>query len=79
MKTTKGTVIRTVILAVVLLNLVLEAMGIDLIPTVENTLATAAETTAELVSVVAAWWYNNSFTNKAKAADAFLAQLLKEK
>ena len=75
MKITKGTIVRTIILAIVVINLVLKAFGVDVIPTDEVWIAGLVETLVEIGAIVAAWWYNNSFTEKAKKADEFFQQL----
>ena len=75
MKITKGTIIRTIILAIVLINMVLKTFGVDLIPTNENAIASAVETLVEIGAIAASWWYNNSFTEKARKADEFFQQL----
>ena len=75
MKISKGTIIRTIILAIVLINLALKAFGVDLIPTDENFIASIVETGIEIGAIIVSWWYNNSFSEKAKKADEFFKQL----
>lgn len=75
MNITKGTIVRTIVLAIVVINLVLKALGVDLIPTDEYMIASVVETLAEIGAIVAAWWYNNSFTEKARKADEFFQNL----
>ncbi len=75
MKITKGTIVRTIVLAIVIINLVLKAFGINAIPTDEIWIAGLVETLVEIGAIAAAWWYNNSFTEKAKKADEFFQQL----
>ncbi len=71
----KGTIIRTVMLIIVLTNIILEKFGLDVINTEENTIAGIVETLIELGSIIASWWYNNSYTEKAKRADRFFKAL----
>ncbi|MEL7568964.1 MAG: phage holin [Eubacteriaceae bacterium] len=75
MKITKGTIIRTIMLAIVLINYVLQRLGIDVIRISENQIADALETLISIAVIVVAWWENNSFSEKAKKADAFLKLL----
>ena len=55
--------------------MLLKALGVNTITFDENIVLTSVEVVIELGAVIAAWWYNNSFTEKAKAADAFFKQL----
>lgn len=75
MKITKGTIVRTIVLAIVVINLILKAIGVDLIPTDEYAIAGVVETLVEIGAIAASWWYNNSFTEKARKADEFFQQL----
>lgn len=75
MKITKGTIVRTIVLAIVVINWILEACGVDVIPTNELAIANAVETLVEIGAIAASWWYNNSFTEKARKADEFFKQL----
>ena len=72
---TKGTILRTILLIITVINMVLETAGVDVIPTDESFIASAIETLVEIGAVVASWWYNNSFTEKARKADEFFNQL----
>ena len=75
MKIKTETIIRTVVLAIALLNQALTAMG-------KNPLPFADETLYEFISILItfiasgwAWWKNNSFTKNAIEADAVLTEL----
>lgn len=72
MKITKGTIIRTIMLAIVLMNYILQRLGIDVIRISENQITDAIETLISIAVIIVAWWENNSFSDKAKKADAFL-------
>lgn len=74
-KITKGTILRTILLILTVVNMVLEAVGVDIIPTNEYFLTSAIETIVEICAIAASWWYNNSFTEKARKADEFFNQL----
>lgn len=75
MKITKGTIVRTIVLLVVMVNLVLERCGVDLIPTDESMILMFVETTIEIAAIIVGFWKNNSFSEKAIRADAFLKEL----
>ena len=75
MKITKATIVRTILLVFVLINFVLERMGIDIIPVSENGVLMFVETAIEIAVIVVAWWKNNSFSEKAIKADQFLQYL----
>ena len=78
MKITKGTIIRTVLIMLVLLNRVLQHFGLSVLPVDENAIAEAVNLIIEILAVLAAWWYNNSFSSAAKKADVFLNALREE-
>lgn len=75
MKITKGTIVRTILMIVVIINFVLERMGVDIIPVTESGILMFVETAIELAIIIVAWWKNNSFTQNAIKADEFLKEL----
>ena len=75
MKIEKSTIIRAILMLVVIINIVLERCGIDIIPADESTIAMFVETTIEILIIAAGYWYNNSFSQKALKAQEFLKQL----
>lgn len=75
MKVKTETIIRTIVLAVTLLNQVLTAIGKNPLPFAEDELYTALTTAATIAATVWAWWKNNSFTKSAIKADEVLAEL----
>lgn len=75
MKISKGTIVRTVLLGIVIVNMLLKANGKPAINVSENEVASFVEYAIEIAVIIANWWYNNSFTSKAKKAQAFLEQL----
>jgi len=77
MKITKGTIIRTIVLALVLINMVLQSMGKSPIRYDETGIATVIGLIISLGAIITSWWYNNSFSDAAKKADAFM-QMLKD-
>lgn len=74
-KISKGTIVRTVMLAIVIINYALRKHGYDVINVSESEVITFVEDVISIVVVVSAWWKNNSFTDNAKRADVMLAQL----
>lgn len=70
-KISKGTIVRTVMIAIVIINMILKKFGLGIINADENTVASIVETVIEVGAIIAAWWYNNSFSNAAKKADRF--------
>lgn len=79
MKTSKSTIIRTVLMGVVILNMVLKSLGYSVINVSESEIATLVEYGIEIAVLVVNWWYNNSFTPEAKIAQTYLKKLKEEK
>lgn len=75
MKITKGTIIRTVILLLALINQVLAICGVSPIPIDDDTATNVISTLWTVIASVAAWWKNNSFTQDAISADTYLNDL----
>lgn len=75
MKITKGTIIRTVVLLLALINQVLTICGVSPIPIDDETATNVISTLWTVVASVIAWWKNNSFTDDAISADTYLADL----
>ncbi len=71
MKISAGTIARTIVLALALVNQVLVALGISPIEIGDETITTVVSLIFTIVAAVAAWWKNNSFTAKAIAADQY--------
>ena len=65
MKVTTGTIARTAVLAVSLLNVLLNAFGKNPLPFSDDEVYTAVSTVVAVVASLAAWWKNNSFTKAA--------------
>ena len=68
MKVTTGTIARTVVLVVSLLNVLLNAFGKNPLPFSDDEVYTAVSTVVAVVASLAAWWKNNSFTPAALQA-----------
>jgi SPP1 family holin len=78
MKITKNTLIRTILFLIVIINIVLEKCGIDLIPADETTITMIIESLIEIAVIVVGFWKNNSFSPEAIEADEFLKHLREE-
>ena len=61
MKISKGTIVRTILVLLVLVNLVLKKCGIDVIPVDENVVLEFVETAIEIAVLAVGFWKNNSF------------------
>ena len=75
MNISAGTIARTIILALALVNQVLTATGHSVINISDDTVNTLISTGFTVVTAVVAWWKNNSFTSAAIEADKFKEQL----
>ena len=75
MKISKSTIVRTILVLLVIINFILERMGLDIIPTDEHFILMLVETLIEVAIVLVGFWKNNSFSKKAIKADEFLKQL----
>lgn len=78
MKITKGTLIRTVVLLLALVNQVLSICGVSPIPIDDDTATNVISTLWTVVASMVAWWKNNSFTQDAISADEYLSDLKNE-
>lgn len=75
MKISKGTIVRTIMLIIVVVNMILQHFGIDIINVNESEVLSFVEIVLELAVIVVTFWKNNSFTEKAIKADEFLKTL----
>lgn len=71
---TAGTIARTIILALALVNQILTATGHGIINISDDDVNTLISTIFTVVSAVAAWWKNNSFTQSALKADEVMRE-----
>ena len=69
---TKGTLIRTILLVLALINQVLAVFGKSPIPIDDDTVTNLISTVWTVIASLIAWWKNNSFTDKAIKADKML-------
>ena len=75
MKISKGTLIRTIILALALINQVLAMFGISPLNIADDDISTVISTAWTIVAAIIAWWKNNSFSDAAIMADEFMNKL----
>ena len=75
MKIEKTTIVRTILFALVILNFILERCGIDVIPADEYQIAMFVEYAIEIGILIAGFWYNNSYSQKALKAQKYLKDL----
>lgn len=68
-KPSKATVIRTAVLVLAIINNALTIAGKSPLPISDETLTDVIGFGFTTASALAAWWYNNSFTQKAIEAD----------
>ena len=77
-KVSVETIIRTIVLAVTLVNQVLTMFGKNPLPFAEDELYTLLSTAATVAATWWAWWKNNRFTAAAIEADEYLAGIKAE-
>lgn len=71
-KVSAGTIARTVVLVLALVNQVLVSLGYKIIPVEEDTVYELLSSVLTIGAALVAWWKNNSFTQKAITADEYL-------
>lgn len=69
-KISAGTIARTIILLLALINQCLSMAGVSPLPIEDEQVETIITTTWTVIAAVWAWWKNNSFTQAALAGDA---------
>ena len=74
MNITAGTLARTIILALALINQILSATGHPVLPIEDAEVETLVSTAWTVITALIAWWKNNSFTAAAKAGDEVMKQ-----
>ena len=71
---TPGTIARTLILALALINQILTASGHSIIAVSDDDINTLITTGFTVISALIAWWKNNSFTRPALKADEVMRE-----
>ncbi len=74
MNITAGTLARTIILALALINQILSATGHPVLPIEDAQVETLVSTAWTVIAALIAWWKNNSFTAAAQKGDAVMKQ-----
>lgn len=69
-----GTIARTIILILALLNQILTATGHSVINISDESINTLISTGFTIVTAIIAWWKNNSFTQSALKADEVMRE-----
>lgn len=75
MKVSAGTITRTIILALALLNQILTACGYNVIDISSETVNTLISTIFTVITAIITFWKNNSFTKAAIEADEVLKEI----
>ena len=78
MKISSGTIARTVVLVLALVNQVLSMLGYKIIPIEDEQVNDFITMLFTIASALAAWWKNNSFTEAAIEGDKY-KDIVKEK
>ena len=71
MKVSSGTIARTVVLILALVNQVLSVLGYKIIPIEDGQINDFVTIAFTIGSALAAWWKNNSFTEAAIEGDKY--------
>ena len=69
MEITAGTIARTIILFLALVNQLLSVSGHAVIPIPDEEWETLVSTAFTIITALVAWWKNNSFTMPARIGD----------
>lgn len=75
MKIESGTIARTIVLFVALLNSVLTMCGANPLEISDDTIYSIVSAVFMIGSAVWSWWKNNSFTAAAKEADEYMKRI----
>ena len=71
MKISSGTIARTIVLVLALVNQVLSVLGYKIIPIEDGQINDFVTIAFTIGSALAAWWKNNSFTEAAIEGDKY--------
>lgn len=74
-KISVGTIVRTICLALALINQLLVVSGHSVLPIADEQVEQIITLGATLITSLVAWWKNNSFTQAAIAADETLQSI----
>lgn len=73
-----GTIVRTIVLIVALINTVLTGIGKNPLPFSDEQVYNIVSNAVTVIASLWAWWKNNSFTKNAIAADEYMKELKNE-
>ena len=76
---TKGTILRTGVLLLALVNTTLQLFGVEVLPFTEDELELGLTAVLNVVAGLVAWYKNNSLTPEARKADEVMRVLKAEK
>ena len=74
-KISAGTIARTIILLLALINQCLSMAGVSPLPIEDEQVETIITTAWTVIAALIAWWKNNSFTRAALAGDALKKEI----
>ncbi|MGI6349267.1 MAG: phage holin [Eubacteriales bacterium] len=74
-KISAGTIARTAVLALALINQVLVILGRPVIEIADEQVTQFVTVGFTVASAVISWWYNNSFTAAARAGDKLMYEI----
>lgn len=72
---TTGTIVRTIVLFIAIINQVLSIFGKSILPIQEDQVNLLVTTGWTVISALFAWWKNNSFTKAAIEADKLMENM----
>jgi SPP1 family holin len=72
---TSGTIVRTIVLVVALVNQILTSTGHSIIPISDEQIDSIVSILFTVIASIVAWWKNNSFTAAAIEADKTMKEL----
>lgn len=75
MKISAGTIARTIVLALALINQLLTVFGYNVIDISTETINTLITTIFTVITAIISFWKNNSFTKEAIEADKVMKEL----
>lgn len=78
MKVSKETIIRTIVLALALINQIVVSCGKSPLPFENDTVTELVSNLLTICASLWAWWKNNSFTKSAIKSDEYLKELKKK-
>lgn len=72
---TAGTITRTAVMIIGIVNLILNATGHSTLPFTTSEVSNAISVIFSVIATILVWWKNNSFTAPAKQADIWMKEM----